>query len=308
MTVAAPFTAQMTTRLVNGLLAIKPIANFTKHQARTMMIRRAESMGVPWTQMADTLKDRRPEVWEAELRQVASPDLDYPDYYLRPFHAYETGNLSWDAAMEVEAAAKAVHARIWPEAGVQGDARLRQSYHHVLLEQIQTPPKDILDLGCGVGMSTFALKATYPGATLTGADLSPYFLAIAQFRSREHHQSVHWLHRPAEDTQLPDQSFDLISICLVCHELPDRITHQIFAEARRLLRPQGHLALMDMDPKSEVVRTMPPYAFTLLKSTEPYLDDYFKFDIAQAMEDAGFQSPTLTQNSPRHRTLIAQRP
>jgi ubiquinone/menaquinone biosynthesis C-methylase UbiE len=303
---SASSTHQLTTRLVNGLLAIKPIAQFAKHQARTMMIRRAESIGVPWTQLAAALRDRRPEVWEAELRQVQTPDLKYPDYYQQPFHAYETGNLSWEAAMEVEAAAKAVHARIWPEAGAQGDARLRQSYHDVLLAQIPSPPKDILDLGCGVGMSTFVLKSSYPYATITGLDLSPYFLAIAQYRSREQHQPVRWLHRPAEDTQCPDQSFDLISICLVCHELPRQVTQQIFAEARRLLRPHGHLALMDMNPESEVVRQMPPYAFTLLKSTEPYLDDYFSFNIAEAMVNAGFQPPTLTHNSPRHRTFIAQ--
>ena len=308
MTSASPSTPQLTTRLVNGLLAIKPIADLAKHQARTMMIRRAESIGVPWTQWANALRDRRPEVWEAELRQVQTPALTYPDYYLRPFHAYDTGNLSWEAATEVEAAAHAVHARIWPEAGAKGDARLRQSYHDVLLTHVDTQSQDILDLGCGVGMSTFALKAIYPQAAITGVDLSPYFLAIAQYRSRDRHQAVQWLHRAAEDTQLSDQSFDLISICLMCHELPRDITRRVFAEAQRLLRPQGHLAIMDMNPESEVVRTMPPYAFTLLKSTEPYLDDYFNFDIAQAMVDAGFHPPTLTPNSPRHRTLIAQRP
>lgn len=31
-------------------------------------------------------------------------------YYLKPFHAYEKGNLSWDAAWEVELAAKSFHA------------------------------------------------------------------------------------------------------------------------------------------------------------------------------------------------------
>jgi len=33
---------------VNGVLAIKP-ANLAKHQARQMMILRAEKIGVPWT-------------------------------------------------------------------------------------------------------------------------------------------------------------------------------------------------------------------------------------------------------------------
>jgi hypothetical protein len=51
---------------------------------------------------------------------------------------------------------------------------------------------------------------------------------------------------------------------------------------------------------------MPPYILTLLKSTEPYLDEYFALDISQAFYDAGFERPTITCNTPRHRTVIAR--
>jgi glycine cleavage system protein P-like pyridoxal-binding family len=63
---------------------------------------------------------------------------------------------------------------------------------------------------------------------------------------------------------------------------------------------------MDMNPQSEIYAQMAPYILTLLKSTEPYLDEYFSLDIAQALIDAGFQAPTITPNTPRHRTVIAQ--
>ncbi|NJK41249.1 MAG: methyltransferase domain-containing protein [Acaryochloridaceae cyanobacterium SU_2_1] len=302
---AASQAPRLTSQLVNGLLAIKPLANFAKSQARQMMIQRAESIGVPWTQTATALMSRGLEVWEAERQELENHGLKYPDYYLTSFHAYEAGNLSWEAATEVAVASYAAHARIWPEAGAQGDARLRQSYHQLLQAQLPNPPQDILDMGCSVGLSTFAMQDTFPQARLTGLDLSPYFLAIADHNSPQ--SPIQWLHRAAEETQLPDHSFDLVSLCLVCHELPRTATQQIFAEARRLLRPQGHLAVMDMNPESEVHRKLPAYVLTLLKSTEPYLDDYFSFDIQQAFLEAGFQQPSLSCNSPRHRTLIAQR-
>ena len=305
MTATSASELGLASRFVNGLLGIKPIANFAKAQARTMMIKRAESIGVPWSQGAAALRERGAAVWDTERKQLESPDLAYPDYYLRSFHAYETGNLSWQAATEVEFASYAAHAHIWPELGAKGDAKLRQSYHDHLQHHIPSVPKDILDMGCGAGLSTFALQTTYPQAQLTGLDLSPYFLAIAQYQSRKRQSPIHWLHRAAEQTHLPDQSFDLISLCLVCHELPRTATQQIFKEARRLLRPNGHLAIMDMNPQSEVHKKLPPYVLTLLKSTEPYLDDYFTFDIAQAMIDAGFQQPYLACNSPRHRSIIA---
>lgn len=290
-------------RLVNSVLAIKPLANLAKHQARQMMIKRAEKIGVPWTKEVETLRSHN---WQPHLASVQNPQLVYPDYYYRSFHAYDSGNLDWEAALEVEVAARTVHAGIWADAGAQGDPKLRESYHEVLKSQIESELRDILDLGCSVGMSTFALQNIYPQAKITGLDLSPYFLAVAHYRALQRKSQITWLHAAAESTGLSDNSFDLVSTFLMYHELPQSATQQIFQEARRLLRPGGYLALMDMNPQSEIYGKMPPYIFTLLKSTEPYLDEYFTLDIEQALIEAGFQTPTITCNSPRHRTVIAQ--
>lgn len=314
---------RLASQLVNGILAVKPLANLAKHQARSMMIKRAESIGVYWRQEVQSLRSRQSKDefsvdWETERARLQQR-LAYPDYYLTSFHAYEQGNLSWDAAMEVEVAAHAVHARIWPEGGAQGDALLRQSFHAALQQSISTPPQDILDLGCSVGMSTFALQATYPQARLTGVDLSSYFLTVAQYREQQAQLKgqfqqataipaapIRWLHAAAETTGLPGQSFDLVSAHLVFHELPQSAALAILQEARRLLRPGGHLAIMDMNPRSEIYAKMPPYILTLLKSTEPYLDQYFGLDLEQAIYAAGFAQPIVICNSPRHRTVIAR--
>ncbi|MEH1836238.1 MAG: class I SAM-dependent methyltransferase [Nostoc sp.] len=303
MTAAVNTTPGFASRLVNGVLAIKPLANLAKHQARQMMIKRAERIGVPWTQEVETLQARD---WKADLAQVENPQLSYPEYYLRSFHAYEGGDLSWKAAWELEVAARTVHAGIWQDAGAEGDAKLRQSYHDILKAQIPNQPQDILDLACAVGLSTFAMQEIYPHAKITGLDLSPYFLAVANYRAQQRQAKINWLHARAESTGLPDASFDLVSIFLMCHELPQSATRQIFAEMRRVLRPGGYLAIMDMNPKCEVYKKMPAYILTLLKSTEPYLDEYFALDIEQAIVEAGFQTPTITNNTHRHRTAIAQ--
>ncbi|HLP89001.1 MAG TPA: class I SAM-dependent methyltransferase [Nostocaceae cyanobacterium] len=293
----------LASRLVNGILAVKPIADLAKHQARQMMIKRAEKIGVPWMQEVEKLQARD---WTDDLAQVQNPQINYPEYYFRSFHAYENGNLSWHPAFELEVAAKTVHASIWPATGAKGDAMLRQSYHDILKVQLPQPPQDILDLACSVGLSTFALQEIYPQAKITGLDLSPYFLAVAHYRTQQKQANINWVHAAAESTGLPNASYDLISVFLLFHELPQSAARKILAEVRRLLRPGGHLAIMDMNPQSEAYRKMPKYVFTLLKSTEPYLDEYFNLDIEQALVDAGFQTPTITRNSPRHRTIIAQ--
>ncbi len=303
MTATVTTTPGLASRLVNGLLSIKPLANLARHQARTMMIKRAEKIGVYWH---DEVKKLRSQDLEAELKAIQNPHLTYPDYYLRSFHAYDDGNLGWEPATEVEVAAYAVHAGIWPEAGAKGDGRLRQTYHDVLKSKLSIQPQDILDLACSVGMSTLALQKTYPQAKLTGVDLSPYFLAIAQLRSRQQQLAINWIHSSAESINLPTASFDLVSAFLLFHELPQSAAREILTEIRRLLRPNGYLTIMDMNPQSEVYRKMPPYILTLLKSTEPYLDEYFTFDLEQELPAAGFQAPTISYNSHRHRTIIAQ--
>ena len=303
MTAATTTSIGLASRLVNGILAIKPLASVAKHQARQMMIKRAEKIGVPWTQEVKSLQSRD---WTPELTKVHNPQVAYPDYYLTSFHAYDSGNLSWQAAFEVKPAAHAVHAKIWQDADTQGDAKLRQSYHDILTASLPHPPQDILDVGCSVGLSTLALQAVYPQSQITGLDLSPYFLAVADYHAQQSQAHINWLHAPAESTGLPDASFDLVSIFLMCHELPQSATRNILAEMRRVLRPGGHLGIMDMNPQSEIYKKMPPYILTLLKSTEPYLDQYFALDIEQALVDAGCHVPTITSNTPRHRTIIAQ--
>lgn len=153
-----------TSRLINGILAIKPLANFAKTRARNMMIKRAEAIGVPWRENVRQLSDRN---WDAEFKAVQNPQLDYPDYYQTSFHAYERGNLSWEAAWEVESAARAVHAKIWSKGDVRGDWMLRQSYHNIIQQQLEIEPQTILDLGCSVGMSSFALQEIFPQARVT---------------------------------------------------------------------------------------------------------------------------------------------
>ncbi|MGB5769627.1 MAG: class I SAM-dependent methyltransferase [Crocosphaera sp.] len=293
----------LASRFINGILSVGPLGKLAKYQARNMIINRAEKIGVPWR---ENVRQLRTHDWEKEITTIENPHLVYPDYYVCSFHGYETGNLSWQSALEVESAAYAVHASIWPEAGVAGDQRLRHNYHEILQQQLSVSPQSILDIGCSVGMSTFPLQEMYPDAEITGLDLSAYHLAVAQYRSQQRNIPIQWVHGAAESTELPTASFDLVSAFLLYHELPQTAAIAIFKEARRLLKPGGHFTMMDMNPRAEAYQKMPPYILTLLKSTEPYLDQYFSLDVATALTEAGFETPKITPISPRHRAIVAR--
>lgn len=298
-------------KLVNLLIQTKPIYAVMKQQARQVLIKTAEKNGIPWRQTYQTLDASDVKGY---LDAATNPTVTYPPYYQVPFHAYGQGNLCWPAAFEAESATYAMALRVWPQDDLTWESaqqRLRASFHQVLAEYGPANVKDILDVGCSVGISTFALhgyyQATQPASVhTTGLDLSPYMLSVAQKRDVD--QDIHWIHAKAEETGLPDASFDVVTLQFVIHELPRDITQSIFTETWRILRPGGCIALVDNNPKSPVIQNLPPALFTLMKSTEPWSDDYYTFDVESALEVAGFQPPTTIASDPRHRTILGTKP
>ncbi|WP_330204391.1 class I SAM-dependent methyltransferase [Cyanobacterium sp. Dongsha4] len=295
----------LSTKIINGLLAIKPLAEFAKNRARNMIIKRAYSIGVNWQENINSLQNHD---WEQEINSLTNTNISYPDYYLNSFHAYEKGNLQWEAAWELESAAYSVHSTIYSKTPQkEGDRTLRNNYHQVLKEKLTITPQNILDIGCGVGLSTFALKEQYPESEISGLDLSPYFLSVANYQSQQKNQKIQWLHSQAEKTNLPSNSHDLVSAFLIFHELPQLAAKNIIEEAHRVLKTGGYFCMMDMNPQSEVYKKMPRYVFTLLKSTEPYLDEYFSLNMESVFLDAGFEKPSIIPISIRHRTIVARK-
>ena len=298
-------------RFVNLLIQTKPIYAVMKRQARQVVIKTAEKNGVPWRQ---TYQELETSGVKEGLAELTNQHIVYPDYYQMPFHAYIEGNLCWLAAFEAEAATYAMGLRVWPKEGLTwrtAQDRLRASFHHVLAEQGPQQVRDILDIGCSVGISTLALHRYYQGVQKTqirtvGLDLSPYMLTVAKMRDLKG-EIAEWIHAKGEETGLPEATFDLVTLQFVIHELPSQATRDIFREALRLLRPDGILAIVDNNPKSPVIQNLPPILFTLMKSTEPWSDQYYTFNVEEALEEIGFDHLVTVASDPRHRTIIGKK-
>jgi ubiquinone/menaquinone biosynthesis C-methylase UbiE len=115
--------------------------------------------------------------------------------------------------------------------------------------------------------------------------LSSDNLVAKAFRS---HDAVHvgacdisYVIGNAEQTYLPDASFDLVTIMYAFHEAPYLGRYRMLCEARRLLAPGGTLAVIDISPKYEPSTTM--------LAGEPYVLEYKKNIHSQMSNVLGFE-------------------
>jgi hypothetical protein len=90
-----------------------------KSKARDWFINRAETVGIPWTNLRNYYSS--PLVNNqliANKINITDIDLEYPSYYTKPFHGYDEGNLNWLAAQEAEAATLNIASGYWPNVEV----------------------------------------------------------------------------------------------------------------------------------------------------------------------------------------------
>jgi ubiquinone/menaquinone biosynthesis C-methylase UbiE len=131
-------------------------------------------------------------------------------------------------------------------------------------------PKRILEIGTGTGSGAAVLKARFPGAEITGVDLSPEMVRIAQAKV----QGVSF--EPADASRLPfaDASFDLVAQ----NNVP-----VYFAEIDRVLAPGGRVLVTSTfgpitpyyTPHTLLSRRFKKLGYTGMRSEQAAPGDWF---------------------------------
>lgn len=304
---------------VNGFLYMKQgdppklwsfVSSNMKQTSRNWFIKRATNLGIPWKSLTEHYEKNK-ETLETIKAQYENTSILYPNYYSQSFHGYDHGNLEWKAAFEAEAATLSISANYWDNVSPhQAEQWLRQNATQRIQLYRQklglAPFESILDMGCSTGISTQFLKQRFPYSHILGVDLSPYFISTAIHQSVEKLDNNYFMHANIENVPLPNESFDMISIQFVLHEVPYENCLNILNEAYRLLKQDGVLCIMDLNPNilRERFQTN-QFRVWAFEVTEPHIYEYYQQNMVQSLEQCGFHYIEECQNDPLNVLYLA---
>ncbi len=151
-------------------------------------------------------------------------------------------------------------------------------------------PQRILDIGCGPGTVTFGLKEHFAEAEVHGVDLSASFVRFAHLWAEEAGQAIHYHQRDAADTGLEAESFDLIVSQIMFHETWHDKAPEIFAEARRLLKPGGLMVNIDVpyQPERTSLIDQVTNQWQVANNGEPFWTGFAESSVIDMMVAGGF--------------------
>ena len=179
-----------------------------------------------------------------------NPDLVIPEYhatvdiYLQPggYHTEQTEDDISAGAIYDRAVFLYANGRFGNQTQLMGET---------LVEELQRAlpdfrPQRILEMGCTVGNSIIPYATAFPEAEIHAIDVAAPCLRYAHARAEAMGAAIHFSQQNAEKTDFADGSFDLIVSHIFFHETSRTAVDNILAECRRLLKPGGYMAHLDL--------------------------------------------------------------
>jgi ubiquinone/menaquinone biosynthesis C-methylase UbiE len=113
------------------------------------------------------------------------------------------------------------------------------------------PGMKILDVGCGTGSLTLAAKQrTGSDGMVVGIDPSSNMVKLAREKAAKKQVEAAFQVGVIEKLDFPDDQFDLVLSSMMMHHLPGELKKTGLSEVRRVLKPNGTLLIIELDPGS----------------------------------------------------------
>ncbi len=211
--------------------------------------------------------------WEKELS--AFEQIDYPSYYLQPFHSMPGGWLNASAAMGDRAAMESIYRSAHPQKSLGMRAAMAEFF----------PPdaKLIYDLGAGTGDQSAAITKRSPRAEVVCVEASPFMIVVGK-RTHRDVPNLRWVHAMAENVDVSPGSVDAVNISVVFHEIPNFAKHMLLEKAFAMLKPGGTIVLSDVPPM-DLDRHRGFF--------EPYRKEWQSYDPGADLASVGFRDVSV---------------
>ncbi len=205
----------------------------------------------------------------------------YPTYYRRNFHWQTGGYFTMDSAIRYDVGVELLFLGT-------ADVMRRMAIPPVsrLVAQRGTDLR-VLDVACGTGGYLRLLGGALPELDYTGLDLSDAYLAYARERCRGIAR-LNLVQGNAEEMPFRDGWFDVVTSVYLFHELPRNVRRNAMREMFRVLAPGGLLVIEDsaqLSDSGELARVLANFSNDF---HEPYYKGYVRDDLAEALEEVGF--------------------
>ena len=125
-------------------------------------------------------------------------------------------------------------------------AGLDRRWRRLAVEAVVQPGYRVLDACCGTG--DLAIAAEREGGIVTGLDFSPRMLE----RARRKSSTIEWLEGDLLALPFPDGAFDAVTVGFGVRNVAD--LERALAELRRVLRPAGGLAILEITQPRGLLR------------------------------------------------------
>jgi len=163
------------------------------------------------------------------------------------------------------------------------------------------PGDSVLDVGCGTGTFLIELAKKYPhrkdhenSIQLFGLDPAENLLAKASTDSLKNGCEIHFKHGVMEHIPFPSDHFSVVTCTFTLHHLPLELKQTGLVEILRVLRPQGHVFIIDIgEPKNIYERFV-----SRLNSGVEHFSSNIHGEIPMLLRKVGFEEVAIV----RHKT------
>jgi ubiquinone/menaquinone biosynthesis C-methylase UbiE len=170
-------------------------------------------------------------------------------------------------------------------------------------------PQRAIDLGCGIGATTFVMAELWPDCEVIGIDLSPSNLRYARrLAEQQGVKNIFFYHMDAGDcSYFPDESFDVVNESYILHEMPTYHSRAVVKEMIRLAKPGSTITWFDWPP-AESPGDLARREEIVKRGSEPCMLQYLDLRLEQYLVELGLEDVRRVVRAGANMLVAARKP